>query len=146
MIERKCYRILLVDDEPNILDSMAMVLRSTGYDVTTAKHGTEALRKLELGPPDLLISDLNMPEMSGFELLSQVRLRYPTVQLLAISGIYDAGGLAPEGVVADGFYAKGRNRPEKLLGTVAELIGKRRVPVSESSVSQPPILLPAASA
>jgi CheY-like chemotaxis protein len=116
------YRILLVDDEPTILDSMAMVLESDGYEVATAKHGFDALEQLAIALPDLLISDLNMPEMSGFELLLIVRQRFPSIPLMAISGVYDSAGCPPEGVVADAFYAKGRHRPETLLRTVAELI------------------------
>jgi len=136
---------LLVDDEPNILDSMAMVLRSSGYEVTTARHGLEALVQLESGTPDVLISDLNMPEMTGFELLSAVRRLYPSIRLLAISGIYDAGGQAPAGVVADGFYAKGWSRPEKLLGTIAELIRSRKMPMNETTIPVP-ALMPVARA
>jgi CheY-like chemotaxis protein len=116
------YRILLVDDEPNILQSMAMVLKSDGYEVSTARHGTEALKQLEVSIPNLVISDLNMPEMSGFELLTIVRERFPAVPVIAISGVYDAGGHSPDGVVADAFYAKGRHRPDTLLRLVAELI------------------------
>lgn len=116
------YRILLVDDEPNTLDSMAMVLKSDGYQVSTAIHGVDALDQIELALPDLVISDLNMPQMSGFELLPIVRERYPTIPLIAISGIYDCADRAPEGVVAEAFYAKGHHRPESLLRTIAELL------------------------
>ena len=116
------YRILLVDDEPNILESMAMVLKSDGYQVSTAIHGFDALDQIELALPDLVISDLNMPQMSGFELLPIVRERYPMIPLIAISGIYDSADRAPEGVVAEAFYAKGHHRPERLLRTIAELL------------------------
>ena len=116
------YRILLVDDDPMVLESMAMVLESDGYEVLTAKHGLDALVQLEHALPDIVISDLNMPEMSGFEFLPIVRKRFPMIPLLAISGICDSADRLPNGVIADAFYAKGRHRPERLLRTVADLI------------------------
>ena len=122
MDENQKYRILLVEDEPSVLETMAMVLESDGYEVSTATHGLDALLKLELAMPNLLISDLNMPQMSGFELLPIVRERYPLIPLIAISADHDSSGRAPDGVVADAFYAKGRHRPDRLLRIVAELI------------------------
>jgi CheY-like chemotaxis protein len=98
------------------------VLASQGYRVSTATDGIDALNQMEFAIPDVVISDLNMPKMSGFELLPIVRRRFPSVRLFAISGVYDAGGKAPEGVIADAFYAKGRCRPANLLLTVADLM------------------------
>ena len=72
------YRILVVDDEPSILETAAMVLGSEGYEVHGARDGFEALTSLSRSLPDVLISDLSMPNMSGFELLSVVRRRSPT--------------------------------------------------------------------
>jgi CheY-like chemotaxis protein len=130
------YRILLVDDEPNILSSMSLVLQSDGYQVATARHGIDALKQLAVFTPDLVISDLNMPEMSGFEFLNLVRQRFPAIPLIAISGIYDSGGHSPDGVVADAFYAKGRHRPDTLLRTVAQLI-QNRIPASSEPSPSP---------
>jgi chemotaxis response regulator CheB len=72
--------------------------------------------------PDVIISDLNMPQMSGFEFLSVVRRRFPEIPVVAVSGAYESGDLVPGGVIADAFYAKGRHHPEELLRTIAELI------------------------
>jgi CheY-like chemotaxis protein len=124
-VKSETHSILLVEDEPSVRESMAMVLRSQGYSVATATHGIDALFQLEHAIPDVVISDLNMPEMSGFEFLPIVRQRFPSVGLIAVSGIYDAGGMVPAGVVVDAFYAKGRPRPEHLLNTVAEVIQTR---------------------
>ena len=68
---------------------------------------------------DLIISDLNMPQMSGFEFLSVVRRRFPDIPVIAVSGAYDSGDQVPGGVIADAFYSKGRHHPEELLRTVA---------------------------
>jgi CheY-like chemotaxis protein len=116
------HRILVVDDEPCIRESMAMLLNSAGYEVSTAEHGFDALLQLRSVTPDVIISDLNMPQMSGFEFLSVVRRRFPEIPVIAASGAYGSGDLVPGGVIADAFCAKGQHYPEQLLRTVAELI------------------------
>jgi CheY-like chemotaxis protein len=115
-------RILVVDDEPSIRESMAMLLTAAGYQVGTAEHGFDALLQLRRLTPDVIISDLNMPQMSGFEFLSVVRRRFPEIPVIAVSGAYESGDHVPGGVIADAFYAKGQHDPEELLRTVAELI------------------------
>src|SRR5664279_3130716 len=102
---------------------MAMLLQAAGYDVSTAEDGFDALLQLKRITPDIIISDLNMPKMSGFEFLSVVRRRFPKIPVIASSGAYESGDCVPGGVIADAFYAKGRHRPLDLLSTIAELIG-----------------------
>jgi CheY-like chemotaxis protein len=116
------HRILVVDDEASIRESTAMLLNSAGYDVSTAEQGFDALLQLRRTTPDVIISDLNMPQMSGFEFLSVLRRRFPRILVVAVSGAYESGDHIPGGVIADAFYAKGRHHPEELLATVAELI------------------------
>jgi CheY-like chemotaxis protein len=117
------HRILVVDDEPSVRQSLAGLLNDEGYEVSTAEHGFDALLQLRRTPsPDVIISDLNMPQMSGFEFLSVVRRRFPEIPTIAVSGAYESGDCVPGGVIADAFYAKGQHRPEELLRTVAELI------------------------
>ena len=66
-------RILIVDDEPAILATMAPMLRSRGYDVSTAMSGTAALESVERANPDLIILDLGLPDLSGVEVCRLVR-------------------------------------------------------------------------
>jgi len=65
-------RLLIVDDEPNLLRAVEAYLATEGFDVTTARSGAEALVKLTQGVPDLIISDIRMPGMSGYELARQL--------------------------------------------------------------------------
>ena len=117
------YRILVVDDEPSVRESLAGFLKTAKYDVSTAENGFDALLQLRRDPsPDVIISDLNMPQMSGFEFLSVVRRRFPEIPVVAVSGAYESGDCLPGGVIADAFYAKGQHHPQELLRTVAELI------------------------
>ena len=113
------YRILVVDDEPSILTTSQQVLEVQGYEVRTARDGFEALVELRRALPDILISDLSMPNMSGFELLSIVRQRFPQIAVIAISGEY-AGGNG--GLIADAFFAKGQYAPAELFTRIAQLI------------------------
>jgi CheY-like chemotaxis protein len=119
---RPKHHILLVDDEESIRESLAMLFESKGYQVSTADDGFDALLQLRTISPALITSDLNMPNMSGFELLSVLRRRFPHIPVVAISGAYQCGEAVPGGIIADGFYAKGQHHPEALLATVADLI------------------------
>ena len=116
------HRILLVEDEPTVREALASLLNEEGYDVSTAEHGFDALVQMQSVIPKVIISDLNMPLMSGFEFLSVVRRRFPDIPVIAISGAYESGDHVPGGVIADAFFAKGRMQLTDILPTVAELI------------------------
>ena len=76
-------RILLVDDEPDILDSLQRALRKQKFDVSTANSGFNALQHLENNPVDIVVSDLNMPGMTGVDLLAKVAEQYPeTIRIM----------------------------------------------------------------
>jgi len=78
-----------------------------------------ALVEINEEVPEILLSDLNMPGMSGFELLSVVRRRFPAIRVVAMSGAF-AGDQVPDGVAADAFYEKG-NGVAVLLKTIERL-------------------------
>lgn len=98
--------ILIVEDEESVRTSLAMVLSALGHRVRSASDGLAALIEMRQEAPDILLSDLNMPGMSGFELLSVVRRRFPAVRVIAMSGAF-SGDQVPCGVTADAFYPKG---------------------------------------
>jgi CheY-like chemotaxis protein len=98
--------LLIVDDEPTIRETLSQVLTEIGYRVRSAEDGFSALREIVNEAPELLLSDLNMPGISGFELLSEVRCRFPAIRTIAMSGSF-RGDEVPSGVAADGFYQKG---------------------------------------
>ncbi len=66
-------RLLIVDDEPNLLRAVAACLKAGGYDVSTARSGREALVQLAEAVPDLVVSDVRMPGMDGYQLMRQLR-------------------------------------------------------------------------
>ena len=66
-------RLLVVDDEPNLLKALSARLRAEGYDVSTARSGHEAILELASRTPDLIISDIRMPGMDGYALVRHLR-------------------------------------------------------------------------
>ncbi len=79
-------RILVVDDEPNQLVTMARILDREGYEVRTAPNGAEALARLDDEEVDLLITDLNMPVMDGMALLGELAKRTPGPSTVVLTG------------------------------------------------------------
>lgn len=122
MSNRSKAQILVVDDDPSIRESLGMLLMCAGYDVATADNGVSAILHLDRAVPDLLVTDLNMPHMSGVELISHVRSRHPSVPIVAMSGEYQ-GDAVPASIIADRFYPKGQHLGH-LLTAIAILIAK----------------------
>jgi two-component system OmpR family response regulator len=120
MSNRSKAQILVVDEDPRILESLGMLLMFAGYDVATAENGASASLHLKRVLPDLIVTDLNMPHMSGVELISHVRSSHPLVSIVAMSSDYQ-GDAVPASVLADRFYPEGQNL-EHLLATIASLI------------------------
>lgn len=98
-------RLLIVDDEHTTRTLMSQIFTQLGLIVRAAEDGFTALTEIRNEVPDLILSDLNMPGMSGFELLSVVRRRFPGIQVIAMSGAF-SGENIQVGVAADAFYEK----------------------------------------
>lgn len=79
-------KILIVDDEAQILKSLTRVFFDTDYEIYTAESGIEALKILENAEVDLVISDMRMPLMDGYELLSKIKEKYPSIIRIILSG------------------------------------------------------------
>jgi CheY-like chemotaxis protein len=127
------FRILVVDDDLSIRETAKLILESEGFEVLTAADGVEGLHSLSKSLPDLIISDLNMPRMSGFEFLAVVRQRFPHIPTIAMSGGHSSGEM-PVGTLADIFLQKGiytiRELPHevrKLLAASPYVLRKVRV-------------------
>jgi len=97
--------LLIVDDEPDTRYLLTQIFTMRGFTVRCAEDGFAALQMIRAGVPDILLSDLNMPGMSGFELLSVVRRLYPQIHVIATSGAY-SGNSVPKGIAADTFHEK----------------------------------------
>ena len=118
-----CFRgrLLIVDDERSNREILSSIMESEGYDVVTAQDGLDALSRLVEPLPSVIISDLNMPRMSGFEFLEVVRRKFPHLPVLAISGEF-GGSELPTGVLADAYLPKGNYTVEQLRTAIEELV------------------------
>jgi DNA-binding response OmpR family regulator len=77
--------ILIIDDEPNLRRSLALILQREGYSVTTAGNAQEAYQCLEAGPYSLVFLDLKMPDVNGLDLLPEIREMYPDMPVLILT-------------------------------------------------------------
>ena len=139
------FRILVVDDEPAIRETISVILESEGYEVLTAADGVEGIHSLSKSLPDLIISDLNMPRMTGFEFLAVVRERFPHIATIAMSGGYSADEI-PSGILADAFLQKGNYTIKDLSRHVAKLLAASPVRSERKKSEITPLFVPRDSA
>ena len=85
--------LLLVDDEPDVLNSLKRLLRRSGYRILTANSAAEGLELLALNNVQVIVSDQRMPTMSGSEFLSRVKALYPETMRIVLSGYTELGAL-----------------------------------------------------
>lgn len=120
-------KILVVDDRQMVRDVIARVLQQWGYTVDVAKNGQDALNRFAADPADLVVLDMFMPVMNGFDALVVFRRRYPDTKVLAISGggefvmedaLAHAKKLGAHNVLAKPFS------PEEMLETVCGLLAE----------------------
>jgi CheY-like chemotaxis protein len=129
--------LLIVDDDATLRVCLSAVLSSLGYRVRGAADGFSALALLRQEIPDIIVSDLNMPGMSGFEFLSVVRRRFPAIQVIAMSSAVTSDGV-PAGVAADTFYQKGSG-PGSLLQSIQAMASPDRPPLPRHARAPAPI-------
>jgi len=105
-------RILIVDDDPNLLVLLADQLRADGFDIQTARDGQEALRRLQAGWPDLLILDMMMARMDGLTLAREIKARadLPIIVVSAIDAADSKAEILEE--VAEDYVTKPYHYPE----------------------------------
>jgi len=127
-------KILIVDDDPDILDAVGTILESQDYQVVTARNGMEGLTKLKEEKPDLMILDLLMPKMDGFAVCKELKdprwAKYADIPILILTSIREEAGRRryelETGVqlnVDD--YVEKPIAPDILLQRVEKLIKKR---------------------
>lgn len=113
--------------------TLSCVLGEIGYQVRTAEDGFTALVEIAKEAPEILLTDLNMAGMSGFELLATVRRQFPEIKTIAMSGVF-SGNEVPSGVAADAFYGKGSSMVA-LVRLLDQLPGHERKAAGQESDS-----------
>jgi DNA-binding NarL/FixJ family response regulator len=119
-------RLLIVDDEPKLLRAIALDLKGEGYDVSTARSGNEALVSVAQRLPDLIVSDIRMPEMDGYALARRLRQNQstalvPIVFLTAKDTTADRIEGFRTGVDA---YLTKPFEPDELLAVIASILNR----------------------
>ena len=107
MLRQPFPNILLADEDPSVRKSLEMVLTWAGYRVSTAEHTIDAILALQEIGPDLIIFDLDLAPVPGYDFLAVVRHRLPQVPVIATSIVGD-DRFTPSGILADSFYVKGQ--------------------------------------
>lgn len=102
-------RVLITEDEPNIVESLTFILKRAGYEVSSVPDGEAAVRRLRSDPPDLMILDLMLPKLNGFDVLKLIKtdtlLRALPVVILSAKGQAHDRQLAEE-IGANAFITK----------------------------------------
>ena len=79
-------RVLIVDDEPGLCTALREALTDAGYVVRSAPDGRAALHAIAADPPDLMLSDIAMPQLDGWTLANEVRRRFPAIAIVLMTG------------------------------------------------------------
>ncbi len=122
------HRILLVDDEPGIVKMVGRRLESEGYEVSVAMDGEEALKKGLEEDPELVILDIMLPKMNGYDVCRQLKTakpELPVVMFTAMAQQKDRKRGQEAG--ADDYICK-PFRTDELLGKIREWINKKKIP------------------
>jgi len=114
--------VLLVDDDPTIRNFLSSQLEKVGFKAQQAEDGIDGLVKLRDKLPKVIISDLLMPRMSGFEFISVVRRRFPSIPVILLSGSIQRE--FPEEVTPDRWFSKYAQQIPELLQAVHDLARK----------------------
>jgi DNA-binding response OmpR family regulator len=130
----KQYSILLVDDEPRILNFLSARLKVAGYTVLTASNGMEALQQVQSHEPDMMVLDVLMPKMDGFETLKELRTfsSLPVIILSARGGNEDK--IKGLGLGADDYLAKPFS-PDELVARI-EAVSRRLVSMEKRKTQE----------
>jgi two-component system KDP operon response regulator KdpE len=129
------FRILLVDDEERILNFLRAKLKASGYEVVTASNGVEALEQAQGQEPDLIVLDVLMPKMDGFETLKQLRT-FSSVPVIILSARgADVDRIKGLGLGADDYLPKPFN-PDELIARI-EAVRRRFSSIEGRKTAKP---------
>ena len=122
-------RILVVDDDESLRELLRMHLSAAGYEVSTAADGISAGYQVLKAPPDLILSDVNMPHMDGFEFVAALKSdkSLPDIPVIFLTSMEDGDGRGKE-LGAVGYLTK-PVRADRLLDMVAQHVPGGAIPI-----------------
>ena len=129
--------VLLVDDDPEIRELLSIELEEAGFEARQAEDGIDGLVKLRDELPRVIISDLQMPRMSGIEFISVVRRRFPSIPVIVLTGSIPRE--LPEEIKPDHWFEKTARQIPELLQAVHDLVRKTPDPADFPQVISVPV-------
>ena len=114
-------KILVLDDEKEIAEVIALYLRNEGYEVEVAHTGLEALKKVEENPPKLALLDVMLPDIEGFRVLQKIREKYRFPVIMLTAKTEDGDKITGLTLGADDYIAKPFNPLELVARVKAQL-------------------------
>ena len=139
------HKILIADDEPNIVELLRIEFSESGYEVVTAASGNECLDRIHATDPDLVVLDVRMPDLSGSEVAMRLRSepKYKNLPIIFLTGLFSkddekrmGNEIANQVIFAKPFSVS------RLLEKVRELLsGRDRLPPSGRATGNPPDFL-----
>ncbi|WP_034643335.1 response regulator [Desulfovibrio inopinatus] len=131
----KSISVLLVDDEPGLLDFLSKRLRLRGFNVDIASGGREALKSINLKQPDVVVLDMLMPEMDGLTTLKEIRSHFPEVEVLLLTA-HASTESALRGMELGAYdYLLKPVVFEELIGLIEDASGTRGIPEEKTDRS-----------
>ena len=123
----RSLRVLLVDDDAEIIESMRTVLESKGYEILVARDGNQGLLMAERENPDLVVLDMMMPKRSGFLVLERLRRSHPVpMRVIMITANEGSRHKAYAEMLGVDDYIRKPFAMDRLLGSVERLLGAAR--------------------
>ena len=121
-------RILVVDDDDGFREMFVEMLHQGGYDTTTAANGNQAIESYRKDPPDLVVTDIIMPDKEGIETITELLDEFPDAKIIVVSG---GGGIGPHDYLETALMFGAKRafskpfRLAEMLAAVGELIGEQ---------------------
>ncbi len=120
-------KFLIVDDEPDVVDSVSELFTLRNYNVITATSGTKALEMVKKENPNIIILDIRMPDISGMDVLKEVKKNYPKIRVIMLTGVEDestknmAMGLGASGYLTKPYsYSELLDMSRKLIQEICQ--------------------------
>jgi DNA-binding NtrC family response regulator len=125
MTRRKGVKILILDDEPDMAENVRRIVEAAGYDALVETDGLRALAAVEQERPELVLTDLRMPDIDGLAFLERVKSRHPEIAVIVFTG-YASAGCEAEAIKkgASDYFAK-PFRPDELVLRVEKALARK---------------------
>ncbi len=122
---RKGIKILILDDEPDMAENVRRIVEAAGYDALVETDGLRALAAVEQERPELVLTDLRMPDIDGLAFLERVKSRHPEVAVIVFTGYASANCEVEAMKKGASDYLSKPFRPDELVLRVEKALARR---------------------